>query len=72
MRLKKCPCEIHLSREFLSSIQIVAKIVFAVNVSSKNTYADDLDILYHIKSMSLHSRVCLKCWLEKSTANSKK
>lgn len=66
------PCEISLSREFLSSTQAVAKIIFAVSVSSKNTCADDPDVLYSNKSMSLHSRVCLKCWLEKSTANSKK
>lgn len=62
-KTKKCLdfSEIGLSRGFLSSTHTTAKTVF--EVSSKSTYADDLDVLYHNKSLSLH-RVCLKYWLE--------
>lgn len=55
----------------MPSIQAVAVIAVGDNVSGKNTYAEDLDVLYHNKSLSLY-RACLKWWLEKSTASSKK
>lgn len=48
----------------MSSIEAVAMILVGGSVSGKNTYAEDLDVLYHNKSLSLY-RVCLKCWLEK-------
>lgn len=48
----------------MSSIEAVAMIVVGGSVTSKNTYAKDLEVLYNNKSLSLY-RVCLKCWLEK-------
>jgi len=48
----------------MSSIWAVAMIVVGDSVSDKNTYAEDLDVLYHNKWLIFY-KVDLKCWLEK-------
>lgn len=48
----------------MSNIEAKAMFVVGGRVSGKKTYAEDLDVLYHNKSLSLY-RAYLKCCWEK-------